>query len=222
MSFLSVDQLRELDKRCVSQFGMNSLQLMENAGAGSASWIVENVPCCRCIVLCGPGNNGGDGYVLARHLDYFGYRVEVISLTDPQKLRGDAQFNEQIVQAMKLPVLVDVDASRCDEIFVHLESSDIIIDALLGTGSSLPLRANFRAMICSANRSCAKRIALDVPTGFDADTGEVEPDCFRASTTLTYAALKLGFADPRSAEVTGHVEVISIGAPRCLMAQLEA
>ncbi len=221
MSFLSVQQLRDLDARCVSDFGMNTLQLMENAGAGSAAWIVKNVPCCRCVVLCGPGNNGGDGYVVARHLDYFGYQVEVISLADPQRLRGDALVNAQIVQAMKLPVHIDADG-KCEDIFVQLKNTDIVIDALLGTGAALPLRPNFRAAVCSANRSLARRIALDVPTGFDADSGNADPDCFRVHVTLTYAAKKLGFANSSSAGLIGKVEVISIGAPRCLMEAIDA
>lgn len=214
--YASADQLRKIDELAVSRHHMNSLQLMENAGSGASLWIKNARPLARVLILCGTGNNGGDGFVIARHLDYYGFDVTVALVGDADRLRGDALHNYQILASTSIRTLTNASIESLGRSINDLTSSDILIDALLGTGAKLPLRPNYASMVGSANRSSAFRIALDIPTGFDCDTGQTDANCFRADATLTFAALKLGFQHLDSAQYTGEVHLIPIGIPRQL------
>ncbi len=214
----SVQQLRLLDELAVSQYQMHSLQLMENAGAGAARWIVQNVQPCKCLILCGAGNNGGDGYVVARHLDFFGFKVQVFVLADQSRIKGDALHNLRIIQAMKLPVEFLPDLETIGSTISSLTDCDVLLDAILGTGSTLPLRGNISEVLKLTKGSRALPISLDIPTGMDSDTGRVEDVCFRAKHTLSFAALKDGFSSEGAESWTGQTTVIPIGIPKALMA----
>jgi NAD(P)H-hydrate epimerase len=212
--YATAAQLRKLDELAVSKHQMNSLQLMENAGAGASLWIKKVRRPARVLILCGIGNNGGDGFVIARHLDYYGFDVTIALVGSVDRLRGDALHNFQIIQTTSICKLIAPSSEVLADEIAALGDQDIIVDALLGTGAKLPLRPDYASIVSVANRSTAFRVALDIPTGFDCDSGGIDKTCFLANATLTFAALKIGFRQPNAAMYTGQVHLIPIGVPR--------
>jgi NAD(P)H-hydrate epimerase len=219
--YLSRAEVREFDRRAIEQLGIPGAVLMENAGAGAVSHVLaligERVGAARparILVACGAGNNGGDGYVVARHLAIGGHRVELFSTCAASALRGDAALQRAIVERMGLAVHALATQRELEDFATTLAGCDLSVDALLGTGAVGPPRADVAAVIerldAAAGVPC---IALDVPSGLDCDTGEAPGACIRAALTLTFVALKRGFAQPRAARYLGRVEVVGIGAP---------
>ena len=217
---LSRQQCREIDRRAVQHYGMSSLVLMENAGRG-----VVDVLCRLGIdgpveICCGKGNNAGDGFVIARHLENRGMKVAVLLFTDPDQLKGDALVNYGIAAKAGTPMIVlgdSFNAERLEELFAE---ADWIVDALLGTGTRGEIREPYVTIINCINASPAKVFAVDLPSGLDCDTGEPLDSCVRADHTATFVARKVGFDRPVSQEWTGTVHVIDIGVPRCLLESL--
>ena len=210
---LSVAQFRELDRRAVDVLGVDSIVLMENAGRNAAGLIYALLPpdeAAQIAVLCGPGNNGGDGYVIARQLSLAGAATVVITAVPFERLAGDAAKNAAIWHRLGGPTLAAHDPARLGEIETCLDRAAVCVDALLGTGSAGPPRGVAATLIERANSSRAVRVAIDIPTGLSADDGVEHSPCFRADYTITMAAPKLGFAN---ATCVGRVRVVSIGVP---------
>jgi NAD(P)H-hydrate epimerase len=189
---------------------------MENAGRGAADRLVElaggSSP--RVLILCGPGNNGGDGGVVARHLDALGWDVSLVWLAEPDKLRGDARAQWDILERSGVPqqtgpVPTDLEA--------RIAGADWIVDALLGTGLTRPVEGPIRDAIEAMNRSGRPILALDLPSGLDADSGRPLGAAVRAKATVTFAARKLGFDAPGASDYTGDVTVADIGLPGALV-----
>ena len=208
---LSREEVRSLDVLAADEFGLPTLVLMENAGRGAAELLARLAGGAtpRVVIACGPGNNGGDGGVIARHLDAWGWPVAVAWLTDPDKLRGDALIQREIIDRSGIsqtsPTPSDVDAL--------FAGADWIVDGLLGTGLTRPVEGPLRAAIEAMNRSGKPILALDLPSGLDADSGRPLGVAVRAKATATFAARKLGFDAPGASEYTGDVTVIDIGLP---------
>jgi NAD(P)H-hydrate epimerase len=207
-------QSQEVDRRAIAEYGMTGLVLMENAGRGVADVLCGLGIAGPVAICCGRGNNGGDGFVIARHLDLRGYQVRVGLWCDPATLRGDAATNYSILTHCNIPVEVfahDHDADRCAAL---LGRSAWIVDALLGTGSRGDPRPPFDAVIDTINAHPAQKLAVDLPSGLDADTGAASRHTIRATHTCTFVAHKTGFLSSEAAAYTGHVHVLDIGAPR--------
>ncbi len=240
---LSREELRGLDQRAERESGIPTLLLMENAGRGAASWLAElsgttTVPIDRrmadsdvlarperplpdVVVVCGPGNNGGDGGVVARHLDSWGYPVQVIWLSGRESLRGDAAIQAGILERSGLEQIFWSEHQSCsslDALEPILARADWLVDGLFGTGLSRPLEGSSQALVERINRSNKPILALDLPSGMDADTGRPLGATVKATATATFAAPKLGFSTPGAGEYTGKVAVIEIGLPRSLTA----
>jgi NAD(P)H-hydrate epimerase len=216
---LSRAEVREVDRRAIEEFGISGLVLMENAGRGCVDTLSELG--CRgpAIVVCGKGNNAGDGFVIARHLDLRSIPVHAILLNSPAELRGDAQVNYAILSACGVP-LVDLSAPFDSLAFERaISGAEWIVDALLGTGAAGPPRPPLDSAIRQMNAAHAKRLAVDLPSGLDCDTGEPAEPTFRAHHTCTFVAPKLGFANPRAADHLGQVHVLDIGVPPCVVAR---
>ncbi len=211
MESLTRDQVREVDRRAIEELGIPGAVLMENAGAGAARSILARVPAgARVAVLCGPGNNGGDGYVVARHLTNAGCAVELFSTATRESLGGDAALNRGICERLGLEVTEIVTGHQLARERRRWERADALVDGLLGTGFRGQVRARAAEVIAAANHcSGPLKVALDVPSGLDCDTGASSNATFRAALTITFVAPKLGFA--RAAEWTGEVEVVGIG-----------
>jgi NAD(P)H-hydrate epimerase len=190
---------------------------MENAGRGAAASLRNRLSGNEhVLIICGSGNNGGDGAVVARHLDSWGISVEVVWLTDPNQLTGDAQIQQKILKASKILQNWTQTTSK----LLHLISSaNWLVDGILGTGLSRPIEGILSEMIDAINQSNCSVLALDLPSGLDADTGLPLGTSIRAEFTTTFVAKKQGFIYPHALEYTGQIEVIEIGIPRDLLAQ---
>jgi NAD(P)H-hydrate epimerase len=211
---LTREQVRDVDRRAVEEFAMPSILLMENAGRGAVE-ILEAQGIRGPIVICaGKGNNGGDGFVMARHLENRRHMVCVLLFCDPEKLQGDAAVNFKILKAAKTPVEIlatEVDAQNLADRF---HGADWIVDALLGTGTQGVIREPFITAIQAINESPANVFSVDLPSGMDCNTGQSLGNCVRANVTATFVARKIGFDAPNASNLTGVVHVVDIGVPR--------
>jgi NAD(P)H-hydrate epimerase len=219
---LSRQEVRSVDTRAVEEFGMNSLVLMENAGRGVADVLCRLGIDGTVVICCGKGNNGGDGFVIARHLENRGHNVRVCLLHPPDELSGDAAANVHILERAGTDLRTmpqPFDPAWLDE---QLEDADWIIDALLGTGARGAPRPPMAKVIQQLNRHKAKKLAIDLPSGLDCDTGEVASATFRADHTCTFVAAKKGFETTQAAAALGTLHVIDIGVPKKLLADFEA
>jgi NAD(P)H-hydrate epimerase len=216
---LNRQQCRELDRRANDEYGVPSIVLMENAGRGVADKLCQFGIDGRVVILCGPGNNGGDGYVIARHLDLRGVPVQLIEVGAPSR-RGDADepsdaaINRLIAQRAGLPLVTLADAASLPDL---LQGASWVVDALLGTGSQGEPREPFAAVINAINQAGRPVVAVDVPSGLDCDLGVVSPVTIRALHTCTFVAAKPGFYLPDADAYTGTIHVLDIGAPRSLV-----
>lgn len=247
---MSRQEVRALDQRAATELAMPTLLLMENAGRGAASWLAElagaippdaggrpftpsetmtepEVPHGpkppRMLILCGPGNNGGDGGVVARHLDAWGFPVRVAWFARADALRGDAAVQHAILARSGIDQTTWFDDYPGDEVdpgALHalLAGADWLVDALLGTGLSRPVDGPLRTVIEAINDSGRPAFALDLPSGLDADTGKPLGVAVHAQATATFVAPKRGFSEPGAVDYTGDVAVIDIGLPRSLIA----
>lgn len=209
--FLSREQVRAIDRRTIEEYGVPGVVLMENAGRGAAEVLLglgARGPVCIC---CGKGNNGGDGFVIARHLDNAGVAVRVFLFANPEELTGDAAINFHIVSRSLLKIVA---FPNLDELARELAEADWIVDALFGTGLSGPLRPPFDQIVAAINASQARVLAVDIPSGLDCDTGQPLGPTVRAHHTVTFVAQKKGFAAPGARAWLGEVHVVDIGAPR--------
>jgi len=218
---LTCQQIRALDKLAIEQVGIPGIVLMENAGRGIAEFVygaLVNPQADRVTILCGPGNNGGDGFVVARHLHNAGVPVDVVLAVPPEKSTGDAGTNLAILQRMKVDLIRAYEPDGLDVAKEAVRRSRAIIDALLGTGSTGSPRGVMAALIELANATPqARRIAIDLPSGLDAERGEIHEPCFRADATVTMVAPKAGFLTPPGRAVVGRIVVVDIGVPRELI-----
>ena len=220
MKIVSAAEMREIDRATSERFGVPSLTLMENAGSAVARFVFCEYPQAERVgILCGKGNNGGDGFVVARKLVEAGRAVRVLLLSDPEELRGDAaamfrNMQQKLQPSNNAPVIVrearGLDSSDAAEIF----AADVIVDAILGTGFRPPVSPLYAAAIGKMNSSPAPIVAIDIPSGADADAMRPPsgaPDQARAAAIVTFTA-------PRPAHVfaaltSGPTVIAPIGSP---------
>jgi NAD(P)H-hydrate epimerase len=207
---------------------------MENAGRGVAESLLHLDPKIlvplasqpNVEILCGKGNNGGDGFVIARHLEIRGVRCRTVLLNDPHGLTGDARTNYEILKRSDVPianwaeVVAEWEGNRSQVTAETIRAGIWIIDALLGTGSSGDPRPPLDDTIRAMNRQPARRLAVDIPSGLDCDTGQPGSPTVRADHTCTFVARKQGFKTATAQTYTGCVEVIDIGTPPRLLSEL--
>ena len=222
---LSREQVRELDRRAIDEFGVPGIVLMENAGRGCAELLMRLNPERRpTVVLCGPGNNGGDGFVVARHLDNHGWPVRALLVAEKSPTGGDAAPNYRAAVATGLVEGPLPDPARPDEPLIEAvfdfgprRPPPWVVDALFGTGLCRPPADGVGRVIEWLNVTDFPVLAVDLPSGLDCDTGVPLGPTVRASRTTTFVAPKRGFLNPASKAWTGEVHVIDIGAPRRLI-----
>ena len=213
--YLTRDEVRAIDRRAIEEYGVPSVVLMENAGRGVAELLLSLGVRGPVAVVCGKGNNGGDGFVIARHLDNHGVAVRLHLFYRPEALPGDAAINHAIV-ARGGPAMVVHSGDDFEETAFtrELASAEWVVDALFGTGLTGPARDPFDRIIRAVNAAPAKVLAVDIPSGLDCDTGEPLGSTVKANHTATFVAMKKGFANLASREWTGRVHVLGIGAPK--------
>ncbi len=214
---LSRDEVRSLDRIAIDHYGLPTLVLMENAGRGAADWLRSRLTAKTSVVIaCGPGNNGGDGGVVARHLDAWGLPVRVLWFADPTKLAPDAAVQFQIIERSGIDQKL-YENMTSDELDPFFQGADWLVDALLGTGLTRPVEGRIAEGIEAMNCSGRPILALDLPSGLDTDTGEPLGMAIRAVETVTFVAPKLGFTSKGARDYIGNVHVIEIGLPRRLL-----
>jgi len=217
---LTVEQSREVDRRAVAECGLLGLVLMENAGRNAAELLAGLAPSGRFVIVCGPGNNGGDGAVMARHLHNRGHHVTICATRSPGEMSPDARVNMAVCQWAEIPICtLDVGGSLEDWKGLFSEA-DWLVDSLLGTGFRGPVRQPLDAIIRAMNGSGRSIFAVDAPSGLDCDTGTPSDPCVRAAVTATFVATKPGLVAASSREFVGRVEVIDIGVPRRLVEEI--
>ena len=202
------DQVRELDRCAIEDFGIPGAMLMSRAGRAAWALIRARYPRAqRLLVLCGGGNNGGDGYVIARLAAEAGLHVDLCPLSDPAGLTGDAALAAEGALSVCSPV---------DFAAVLAQQADVIVDALLGTGLDRPVTGAMAEAISAANASGRPIIAIDVPSGLSARTGQVLGVAMRAVLTPTFIGLKQGLFTGDAAEYTGEIVFDDLGVPEAL------
>jgi NAD(P)H-hydrate epimerase len=221
-SILTRDQVRQVDCRAIDEYGMSGLVLMENAGRGVADTMLSLGVHGPVVICCGKGNNGGDGFVIARHLDNHGKAVRVLLFADPAELRGDAAANWRIIERTGIAVETFVKGVTAAQLKPHLADADWIVDALLGTGARGEPQPPYGAAIEAINSAVKKVLAVDLPSGLDCDTGAAAQQTVVAEHTCTFVAAKPGFYKAGAQHYTGRVHVIDIGVPRRLIREIAA
>ena len=205
-------QMREMDRRAIEEFGVPSIVLMENAALRVVDVIAERFGPLRgrrIAVVCGKGNNGGDGLAIARHLaTRFGAEVDVWLASDPSAYTGDAAANCKMAQAFGLGIITGLPSAI---------QGELIVDALLGTGIKGGVEGQLAEVIGRMNRANCPIVSVDVPSGLNADTGDVSGACVKAALTVTFALPKIGLLVYSGAEYVGELVVADIGMPRAVM-----
>jgi len=217
MITLTCEQVRRVDQLAVERYAMPSIILMENA-AGNAARITlsefRHLSAPVVGIFCGPGNNGGDGFAMARHLHNAGWKVRIVLAVPADKLKGDALVNYEIARHMNLPIH---SVEHTDQIIAE---SDIIIDALLGTGFQGAPRAPLDSVIQKINASAQPVVAVDVPSGLDCFSGAPAHSTIRATITITFVAAKTAFLAPTAIPFLGKLHIADIGVPRELIDEM--
>jgi NAD(P)H-hydrate epimerase len=221
MRSLSRVEVRDVDRRAIEEFGLPGLVLMENAGRNAAALLESQGIGGQVVIVCGKGNNAGDGFVIARHLEAHGHNVRVLLVGDPNQLSGEAAVNFRVLERAGTPLRILSPASAA-EWCEALSDADWIVDAILGTGASGAVREPYTTVIDAINASGHHVFAVDLPSGLDCDTGEPLGACIRATFTGTFVARKIGFDVTGSAVWTGPVHVLEIGVPAALLRSLAA
>ncbi|MBN1787128.1 MAG: NAD(P)H-hydrate epimerase [Sedimentisphaerales bacterium] len=213
---LTRQQMRDFDAWAINQAHVPGVVLMENAGRGCAEIVMDELKKSdgrKVCIFCGTGNNGGDGFVIARHLKNAGFEAKIVLCGPNSKIKGDALINYNIACKSEISTyLLDPD---CEDIESNIKNSagnsDLIVDAIFGTGFSGRLRGGFKNIVNTINSLGKPIIAVDIPSGLDCDAGLAEGTAIKAAITVTFAAAKKGFANESSSEYTGKVYIASIG-----------
>lgn len=212
---MSRDEVRAVDSWAINTLGIPGIVLMENAGRSCAKLIKDKLASIakpKVCIFCGTGNNGGDGYVIARHLLNYGFKVNVIICGDKNKIKGDAKINLDILERLGQPIeLLDLKVDIAGQVKAKTFDAALLVDALFGTGLSGQLSDGYKRLIEAINAQNRPTLAVDIPSGLDCDTGQPLGVAIKATYTVTFVAIKKGFTQPSAADYTGEVFVCSIG-----------
>src|SRR3990167_4911657 len=219
---LTREEMRELDRKAIEEYKIPGIVLMENAGRNVAEEILKMIDDphqTKVAILCGNGNNGGDGFVVARHLHNHGILVDVFLVAKISDILkdGDAGTNLQILLNMKLPVNEILDIPGVNNILNELNGYHILADALFGTGLSGDVREPFKTLIHGVNNLNKPTISVDIPSGLDCNTGKFLGAAIKATKTVTFAVAKKGFYLGDGPSLTGKILVSNISIPRELI-----
>src|SRR5216110_2417821 len=199
MRVLNSAQMREADRRTIDDIGISSLVLMENAGrqaVAAMETMYSDLSERQVAILCGRGNNGGDGFVVARTLVQRGVDVAVFLIGRVAEVRGDARVNLEILGRLGLTVVEIADSQAWELHFSEISESTLIVDAIFGTGLNAPLSGLMETVIADVNASAIPVVAIDLPSGLSADSSEQIGDSIDAAMTVTLAAPKIPLVLP--------------------------
>lgn len=216
MKILDASQMQAMDRRAMEEIGLIGPILMENAGLAVVREILEVFPRVskeRIVVVCGKGNNGGDGFVVARHLFNRGCRPLILLLAKKAELRGDAGLNLTIADNFGIPIREILSPEDWDAEKSQLDLATILIDAVFGTGLAKPARGLFARVIEDINQAESFKLAIDIPSGLSADSFQIIGPCVDADLTVTMAAPKIAHIFPPAEERIGRLVTADIGMP---------
>lgn len=201
------ESIREVDRTAIEEYGVPGIVLMENAARGlaeNAAEMLDDGP-AQVVIICGSGNNGGDGYALARHLHNAGVDVALVPLRAP-RAETDAGLNATICRNMKLRRFAPDQLGQIGEV-------SLVVDAIFGTGLDRDVADETAEVIHWINQCGRPVLSVDVPSGMDCNTGRELGAAVRASRTATFGGMKIGFLEPHADELLGDVDVVDIGVP---------
>ncbi|MEW6319875.1 MAG: NAD(P)H-hydrate dehydratase [Acidobacteriota bacterium] len=224
MRILNADQMREADRRTIDDIGIPSLVLMENAGrqvVAAMESIFQDLADRRVAVVCGKGNNGGDGFVVARTLQQRGIDVTVFIVGQVADIRGDARINLEILGRLGVTVIECADEGTWELHFSEIAQHELIVDALFGTGLEAALTGMYETVIADINGAPIPVVAIDLPSGMSADTSDLIGDAIDATLTVTLGAPKLPLVLPPAEQKCGEVVIADIGIPADVIASVE-
>lgn len=211
---ITSDQMYRIEENGHSILGMRRFLMMENAGHGLADFVVhkfKNLKNERIVAVCGTGNNGGDGFVASRHLAGHGAKITVVLLGSPSDFKSEeARLNWGIIEKMD-SIEIIFGKELTDEVKSRIAKACIILDGIFGTGIKGEIREPYASAIDAINKSKAYVVAVDIPSGFDPNTGQIHEKCVRADATVTFHRLKVGLV--KGKKYTGPVHVEWIGIP---------
>jgi NAD(P)H-hydrate epimerase len=207
MRTLTAAQMREADRRCIGELGIPGAVLMNNAGTA----VFHQIGSGPVGIVCGKGNNGGDGFVVARLALLAGYEPRVVLVADPASIQGNAATFMRAYLRLGGPMASVQDEQAVAEAVRGLSDCAVLVDALLGTGIGGEVRGVMRTAIEAWPQ--VRTIAVDLPSGLDADTGEPCGCCVHADVTVAFQFAKRGFDSPLAREYVGRLVVADIGIP---------
>lgn len=216
---LDVNQSKEIDKKAQEKYGISGIVLMENAGLRAydiAIGLLKKRKSKNVIIFCGPGNNGGDGFVVARHLLNNNIKVQVFLLVDSKNIKGDALVNYQILQKIGAEIVILSQANFLKKTSMVLNKAGLIIDAIFGIGLNKEVTGFIKKVITEINGSASPVLSLDVPSGLCASSGKVFGCCIKAHTTATFGVAKKGFYKGQGVIQCGDIKVVDISLPKDL------
>lgn len=216
MYLLTAEEMQKLDKTAINQLGIPGVVLMENAGLQimeEIHSILGNLKGKTVTVFAGKGNNGGDGFVVARHLLNAGAEVKVLLFADIQDITGDARINLNVLQAMGHKVYSIINPNSLNIVKLAMVYTDLIVDAIFGTGFKGAVSEQVGNVIEIINSAGKPVVAVDIPSGLIANTGEVHGPCIKATSTVTFAYAKIGLLIHEGPEYVGKLTVADISIP---------
>lgn len=222
MFIVTAEEMREMDRLTIESFGIPGIVLMENAGRATVQMLFKEVPDLKnktTGVMAGKGNNGGDGFVVARYLAEQGVAVTVYLLTKKESVKGDAACNLKLIEKMNIPILEVPDSAAFVSYLSDLHY-DLWVDAILGTGLQSDVRGFFREVIDFLNHTGKPVFSVDVPSGLNTDTGTVCGICVKAHATVTFGFPKIGQVIYPGLEFVGDLAVADIGIPHVVIDQV--
>jgi NAD(P)H-hydrate epimerase len=225
MKIVTAEQMRKIDDAAINTLHIPGLLLMENAGIQVANCVMELIPKLtelRVGVFVGKGNNGGDGLVVARQLHSRGIPVTVFLLAEESEYKGDAKINLEALKHLKVKILTTPDEVSLRRNKIRIDHLSLMVDAVLGTGSKPPVEGVYKQAVEMMNNARGFRVAVDIPTGLNADSGEIVGNHLEADMTVTFGLPKLGLLSYPAADFVGDLRIVNIGFPPELLESAEA
>ncbi len=216
MILVTANEMQAMDRQTIEDFGLPGMVLMENAGRGATRFLLEqfsDIENKKVGVIAGRGNNGGDGFVIARCLKQKGIQVQVYLLAETARVQGDALANLKLLKPLDVPVVEIPDEASFSKIKSEMQGLDLWIDAILGTGLNSDVKGYFKTIIDYINRLNKPVLAVDMPSGLNSDTGQPCGTCICAAATATFAYAKTGHMVYPGADYIGNLKIVDIGIP---------
>ncbi|MCX7716141.1 MAG: NAD(P)H-hydrate epimerase [Endomicrobia bacterium] len=210
--YYTTKQIYKIDKLTTKKFLIPSIILMENAGHVVAEFVKKHIAknkTCKVLVFCGPGKNGGDGFVCARYLSVWGFVVKVITFVEENNYNGDTLLNYKILKKIK----VGIEKFNYEKVKILVRNVDVIVDAIFGIGITRNIEGDYYYAIDLINNSKKTVLSIDIPSGLNADSGEIMGVAVKSNYTLTMGFQKIGFKYKSAKKFLGKLILCDIGYP---------